>query len=116
LKPEKNNDTFKTILLTSFVIASGTTIIFLAALTILSACLWGDELHIAAAQQAPMTMNQSSIGAMSAAILGPSTNKTYYVFTSSYGGINQTQLQIPPDSFSPSEIAVYNELSKILRY
>lgn len=110
MKPERNNNTFKTILLTSVVIASGTIIIFLATstipLTILRASLWGDELHIAAAQQAPMTMNQSSIGAMSTAILGPSTNKTYYVFTSSNGGINQTQLQIPPDSFSPSEIAV----------
>ena len=110
MKPEKNNNTFKTVLITSFVIASGITIIFLATstmpLTMLGASLWGNDLHIAAAQQTPMTMNQSSIGAMSTAILGPSTNKTYYVFTSSYEGINQTQLQIPPDSFSPSEIAV----------
>ena len=92
------------------MIASGTTIILLATstipLTMLRASLWGNDLHIAAAQQTPMTMNQSSIGAMSTAILGPSTNKTYYVFTSSYEGINETQLQIPPDSFSPSEIAV----------
>ena len=100
----------------SFVIALATIMIFIAStfslLTMLVTTGGGNDLHIdlhiAAAQQRPMpmTMNQTSIGAMSTAILGPSTNKTYYVFTSSYEGINETQLQIPPDSFSPSEIAV----------
>lgn len=93
-----------------FLITSGTTVIFLAmpttALIMLRFPLWGNDHHVALAQQTPMTMNQSGIGAMSTAILGPSTNKTYYVFTSSYAGVNQTQLQIPPDAFSPSEIAV----------
>jgi len=111
LEPLKNNiNTIKTIAIALFMIASGTTIIFLAmpttALMMLRSPLWGTDHHVAIAQQTPMTMNQSSIGAMSTAILGPSTNKTYYVFTSSHEGVNETQLQIPPDSFSPSEIAV----------
>jgi plastocyanin len=111
LESLKNNiNAIKTIVIASFMIASGTTIIFLAmpstALMILGSTLWGNEHQIVLAQQSPMTMNQSSIGAMSTAILGPPTNKTYYVFTSSHEGVNQTQLQIPPDSFSPSEIAV----------
>jgi plastocyanin len=110
-EPLKNNiNTIKTIVIALFVIASGMTIISLAmpttVLMMLRASLWGTDYQVAIAQQTPMTMNQSSIGAMSTAILGPSTNKTYYVFTSSHEGINQTQLQIPPDSFSPSEIAV----------
>jgi plastocyanin len=62
--------------------------------------------HVAIAQQIPMTTNQSLIGAMSTAILGSSTNKTFYVFTSSHEDVNQTKLGIPPDSFSPSVIAV----------
>jgi plastocyanin len=62
--------------------------------------------HVAKAQQMHMTTNQSLIGAMSTAILGSSTNKTFYVFTSSHEDLNQTKLGIPPDSFSPSEIAV----------
>jgi plastocyanin len=62
--------------------------------------------HVALAQQMPMTTNQSLIGAMSTAILGSSTNKTFYVFTSSHEDLNQTKLGIPPDSFSPSVIAV----------
>jgi plastocyanin len=112
LKPEKNNNTFKTILIASFVIALATIMIFIAStfslLTMLVTTGDGNDLHIAAAQQQPMpmTMNQTSIGAMSMAILGPSTNKTFYVFSSSHQDINQTLLQIPPDSFSPSEIAV----------
>lgn len=63
---------------------------------------------VAIAQQMPMPMttNQSLIGAMSTAILGSSTNKTFYVFTSSHEDVNQTKLGIPPDSFSPSVIAV----------
>ena len=112
MKPEKNNNTFKTILIASFVIALTTIIIFIVStfslLTMLVTTGGGNDLHIAAAQQQPMpmTMNQTSIGAMSIAILGPSTNKTFYVFSSSHQDINQTLLQIPPDSFSPSEIAV----------
>ncbi len=62
--------------------------------------------HVAKAQQMSMTTNQSLIGAMSTAILGSSSNKTFYVFTSSHEDLNQTKLGIPPDSFSPSEIAV----------
>ena len=101
MKPENNNNTFKTILIASFVIA-------LTVLIMLVTAGDGNDLHIAAAQQQPMpmTMNQTSIGAMSTAILGPSTNKTFYLFTSANQDINQTLLQIPPDSFSPSEIAV----------
>lgn len=53
-----------------------------------------------------MTTNQSVIGAMSTAILGSSTNKTFYLFTSSHADLNQTKLGIPPDSFSPSVVAV----------
>jgi plastocyanin len=111
LKPEKNS-TFKTILIASFVIAVTAVVIFRASsfsfLTMLVSIGDGNDLHIAAAlqQPMPMTMNQTSIGAMSTAILGPSTNKTLYVFTSAHQDINQTLLQIPPDSFSPSEIAV----------
>ena len=108
--PKNNINAIKNIVIAPFVIASGTTIIFLAmpttTLTILESPLWGTDHHVALAQQTPMIMNQSSIGAMSTAILGPPTNKTYYVFTSSYAEINQTLLHIPPDSFSPSEIAV----------
>jgi len=102
LNPENNNNnTYETILIASFVIA-------LTVLIMLVTAGDGNDLHIAAAQQQPMpiTMNQTSIGAMSTAILGPSTNKTFYVFTSAHQDINQTLLQIPPDSFSPSEIAV----------
>jgi plastocyanin len=111
LESLKNNiNAIKTIVIVLFVIASGTTIIFLAmpatAIMMLRSPLWGTDHHVVLAQQTPTMMNQSSIGAMSTAILGPSTNKTYYVFTSSHEGVNQTQLQIPPDSFSPSEIAV----------
>jgi len=111
LKLEKNNNTIKTILIVSFVIVT-TTIIFLASpfssVIILRTTGGGNDLRVAAAQQQliSMTMNQTNIGAMSTAILGPSTNKTLYVFTSAHEDINQTQLQIPPDSFSPSEIAV----------
>jgi plastocyanin len=113
LKPEKNNNPIKTILIASFSIALTVTIIFITSpfslLTMLVTTVGGNDLHIAVAQQQqpiPMTMNQTNIGAMSTAILGPSTNKTFYVFTSAHEDINQTQLQIPPDSFSPSEIAV----------
>ena len=94
------------------MIALTTIMIFIAStfslLTMLITTGGGNDPHIAAAQQQsiPMTMNQTSIGVMSTAILGPSTNKTFYVFSSSHQDINQTQLQIPPDSFSPSEIAV----------
>ncbi|WP_162478103.1 cupredoxin domain-containing protein [Nitrososphaera sp. AFS] len=65
-----------------------------------------NDSHVVIAQQMPMTTNQSLIGAMSTAILGSSTNKTFYVFTSSHEDLNQTKLGIPPDSFSPSVIAV----------
>ena len=112
MKPEKNNNTVKTILIASSVIALTTIIIYIAStfsvLTMLLTTGGGNDLHIAATQQQPMpmTMNQTSIGAMSTVILGPSTNKTLYVFTSAHQDINQTLLQIPPDSFSPSEIAV----------
>jgi plastocyanin len=112
LKPEKDNNLLKAILTASFVTAITTIIIFIASpvslLTMLVITGGGNELHIAAAQQQgmPMTMNQTSIGAMSTAILGPSTNKTFYLFTSAHQDINQTLLQIPPDSFSPSEIPV----------
>jgi len=92
-------------------IASPTTLILLTILllaiplTVLS-ILSGNNPYVATAQQMPMTLNQTSIGAMSTAILGSSTNKTFYLFTSSHQDLNQTQLGIPPDSFSPSEIAV----------
>lgn len=94
------------------MIAVTAVIFFIASpfslLTLLLTTADRNDLHTAAAQQQPMpmTMNQTSIGAMSTAILGPSTNKTFYLFSSSHEDINQTQLQIPPDSFSPSEIAV----------
>ena len=109
MKPEKNNNnTIKTVLIATFVIASATLASPLLSLTRLGAIVGGNDPHIAAAQQQsiPMTMNQTNIGIMSTAILGQSTNRTFYIFTSAQGDINQTQLQIPPDSFSPSEIAV----------
>jgi plastocyanin len=62
-----------------------------------------DDSHIAAAQvqnpSSSMTLNTT-------AVLGANNNKTFYVFTSEHEGINGTRLLIPPDSFSPSEIAV----------
>ncbi|NAL78834.1 cupredoxin domain-containing protein [Nitrososphaera sp. AFS] len=88
-------------------IASLRTLILLLSMpfTILNLLSINDS-HVVIAQQMPMTTNQSLIGAMSTAILGSSTNKTFYVFTSSHEDLNQTKLGIPPDSFSPSVIAV----------
>jgi plastocyanin len=68
--------------------------------------------HIAAAQiQNPTTLSSMSTMPTSqqintTAFLGASTNKTIYLFTSEHEDVNETQLLIPPDSFSPSEIAV----------
>ncbi len=47
----------------------------------------------------------SILNETSTALLGSPTNKTIYLFTSDHEGVNETQLQIPSDSFSPSEIA-----------
>lgn len=69
--------------------------------------------HTAAAQtQNPTTSLMSTTTAPTnqqintTAFLGASTNKTFYLFTSEHEGVNEAQLLIPPDSFSPSEIAV----------
>jgi plastocyanin len=67
--------------------------------------------HIAAAQmQNPTTSSMSTTltnqQINTTAFLGASTNKTIYLFTSEHEDVNETQLLIPPDSFSPSEIAV----------
>ena len=67
--------------------------------------------HIAPAQmQNPTTSSMSTTltnqQINTTAFLGASTNKTIYLFTSEHEDVNETQLLIPPDSFSPSEIAV----------
>jgi len=60
--------------------------------------------HIAAAQTQNPTLLTNQIN--TTAFLGASTNKTIYLFTSKHTDINETQLLIPSDSFSPSEISV----------
>jgi plastocyanin len=67
--------------------------------------------HIAAAQmQNPTTLSSMPANQQinTTAFLGASNNnnKTIYLFTSEHENVNETQLLIPPDSFSPSEIAV----------
>jgi plastocyanin len=72
--------------------------------------------HIAAAQtQNPTTSSSIPLSSTTTltnqqinttAFLGASNNKTIYLFTSEHEDVNETQLLIPPDSFSPSEIAV----------
>ena len=56
MKPEKNNNTFKTILIASFVIALATIMIFIAStfslLTMLVTTGGGNDLHIAASTTA----------------------------------------------------------------
>jgi plastocyanin len=66
--------------------------------------------HTAAAQtqnttsSIPTTLTNQQIN--TTAFLGASTNKSIYLFTSEHEDVNETQLLIPPDSFSPSEISV----------
>jgi plastocyanin len=60
--------------------------------------------HIVTAQTQNPTSLTNQIN--TTAFLGASTNKTIYLFTSEHEDVNETQLLIPPDSFSPSEIAV----------
>jgi plastocyanin len=66
--------------------------------------------HIAAAQMQNPTSSMSTTltnqQINTTAFLGASNNKTIYLFTSEHEDVNETQLLIPPDSFSPSEIAV----------
>jgi plastocyanin len=72
--------------------------------------------HIAAAQtQNPTTSSSIPLSSTTTltnqqinttVFLGAPTNKTIYLFTSEHEDVNETQLLIPPDSFSPSEIAV----------
>jgi plastocyanin len=65
--------------------------------------------HIAAAQtQNPASPISTTLTNQinTTAFLGASTNKTIYLFTSKHTDINETQLLIPSDSFSPSEISV----------
>jgi plastocyanin len=68
--------------------------------------------HVVAAQiQNPISSSMSTTNLTNqqintTAFLGASTNKTFYLFTSEHEDVNETQLLIPPDSFSPSEIAV----------
>ena len=67
--------------------------------------------HIATAQmQNPTTSSMSTTltnqQINTTAFLGASTNKTIYLFTSEHEDVNETQLLIPPDSFSPPEISV----------
>jgi plastocyanin len=69
-----------------------------------------DYSHIAAAQMQNPTSSISSTTLTNqintTAFLGAPANKTIYLFTSEHEDVNETQLLIPPDSFSPSEIAV----------
>ena len=70
--------------------------------------------HVAAAQIENLTPSSSSMLTTTlpnqqintTAFLGALNNKTIYLFTSEHEDVNETQLLIPPDSFSPSEIAV----------
>ncbi|WP_222424798.1 cupredoxin domain-containing protein [Candidatus Nitrosocosmicus arcticus] len=62
--------------------------------------------HISLAQeQSPPLTNSTLVDLIGTGILGPPTNKTIYLFNSENEGVNETQLNIPPDSFSPSAIA-----------
>ncbi len=64
-------------------------------------------IHIALAQIENPSLTSTLLNQVNeTAFLGTPTTKTIYLFTSEHEGVNETQLQIPPDSFSPSDIAV----------
>ncbi|MGA9845539.1 MAG: cupredoxin domain-containing protein [Nitrososphaeraceae archaeon] len=65
--------------------------------------------HIARAQMQNPTSSVSTTlknQINTTAFLGAPTNKTIYIFSSKHEDVNETQLLIPADSFSPSEISV----------
>ena len=65
--------------------------------------------HIAGAQLQNPTSSMSTTlknQINTTAFLGAPTNKTIYLFSSKHQDVNETQLLIPSDSFSPSEISV----------
>jgi plastocyanin len=63
--------------------------------------------HIALAQeQSPPLTNSTLVDQIGTSILGPPTNKTIYLFNWENEEVKEPKLQIPPDMFFPSTMAV----------
>ena len=59
---------------------------------------------LSAQEQSPQLTNSTLVDQIGTSFLGPSTNKTIYLFNWENEEIKETKLQIPPDMFFPSTI------------